>query len=155
MRMLIVDDEPTVLEFFSEAARAKGVEVVDTASSGEDALGKVIGQLYDLITLDISMPGASGLEILSPIRNMCPHAIIAIISGHIPDDFTTEVAGCADLFMRKPFKLRLGGPLRTHVYLWGRLQNISRSSRAGITICEAENLARKNWHSRFRQPGAV
>ncbi|MFT5369633.1 MAG: two-component system response regulator YesN [Candidatus Latescibacterota bacterium] len=105
MRMLIVDDEPTVLEFFSEAARAKGVEVVDTASSGEDALGKVIGQLYDLITLDIRMPGASGLEILSPIRNMCPHAIIAIISGHIPDDFTTEVAGCADLFMHKPVNL--------------------------------------------------
>lgn len=105
MRVLIVDDEPTVLDFFSQAARAKGVENVDTASSGEEALAKVIGQTYDLITLDIRMPGASGLEILSPIRNMCPHAIIAVISGHIPDDFTNEMAGCADLLMHKPVNL--------------------------------------------------
>jgi CheY-like chemotaxis protein len=105
MRVLIVDDEPTVLDFFSHAARAKGVENVDTASTGEEALTKVIGQNYDLITLDIRMPGASGLEILSPIRNMCPHAIIAVISGHIPDDFTNELAGCADLLMHKPVNL--------------------------------------------------
>ena len=105
MRVLIVDDEPTVLDFFSQAARAKGVENVDTASTGEEALAKVIGQTYDLITLDIRMPGASGLEILSPIRNMCPHAIIAVISGHIPDDFTNEMAGCADLLMHKPVNL--------------------------------------------------
>jgi CheY-like chemotaxis protein len=105
MRVLIVDDEPTVLDFFSQAARAKGVENVDTASTGEEALAKVIGQTYNLITLDIRMPGASGLEILSPIRNMCPHAIIAVISGHIPDDFTNEMAGCADLLMHKPVNL--------------------------------------------------
>jgi CheY-like chemotaxis protein len=55
MRVLIVDDEPTVLDFFSQAARAKGVENVDTASTGEEALTKVIGQNYDLITLDIRM----------------------------------------------------------------------------------------------------
>ncbi|MBT3605373.1 MAG: response regulator, partial [Candidatus Latescibacteria bacterium] len=105
MRVLIVDDEPTVLDFFSQAARAKGVEEIETASSGEEALGKVIAQTYDLITLDIRMPGASGLDILSPIRNMCPHALIAVISGHIPDDFTQEMAGCADLLMHKPVNL--------------------------------------------------
>lgn len=105
MRVLIVDDEPTVLDFFSQAAHAKGVELVETASSGEEALTKVIGETYDLITLDIRMPGASGLEVLSPIRNMCPHAIIAVISGHIPDDFTQEMAGCADLIMHKPVNL--------------------------------------------------
>lgn len=105
MRVLIVDDEPTVLDFFSQAAHAKGIDEVDTASTGEEALAKVIGQTYDLITLDIRMPGASGLEILSPIRNMCPHAIIAVISGHIPDDFTNEMAGCADLLMHKPVNL--------------------------------------------------
>jgi phosphoserine phosphatase RsbU/P len=105
MRVLIVDDEPTVLDFFAQAARAKGVEEIETASSGEEALGKVIAQTYDLITLDIRMPGASGLDILSPIRNMCPHALIAVISGHIPDDFTQEMAGCADLLMHKPVNL--------------------------------------------------
>ena len=105
MRVLIVDDDPSVVDFFTQAALAKGVQDVDTASSGEEALTRVIGNTYGLITLDIRMPGASGLEVLSPIRNMCPHAIIAVISGHIPDDFTSEMAGCADLIIRKPINL--------------------------------------------------
>lgn len=105
MRVLIVDDDPSVVDFFTQAANARGIEDIATASSGEEALARVIGATYDLITLDIRMPGASGLEVLSPIRNMCPHAIIAIISGHVPDDFTTEMAGCADLVMHKPINL--------------------------------------------------
>ncbi|MDA0710779.1 MAG: response regulator [bacterium] len=105
MRVLIIDDEPSVLEFFSQAARAKGAQEVDTAATGEEALSRVIAGSYDLITVDIRMPGASGLEILSPIRNMCPHAIIAVISGHVPDDFSSEMAGCADLIMHKPINL--------------------------------------------------
>lgn len=105
MRVLIVDDDASVVDFFTQAARAKGVEHVDTAFSGEEAVSRVIGTAYDLITLDIRMPGASGLEVLSPIRNMCPHAIIAIISGHVPDDFNAEMGGCADLVMHKPINL--------------------------------------------------
>ncbi len=105
MRVLIVDDDPSVVDFFTQAARAQGITEIDTASSGEEALARVIGATYDLITLDIRMPGASGLEVLSPVRNMCPHAIIAIISGHVPDDFTSEMAGCADLIMHKPINL--------------------------------------------------
>jgi CheY-like chemotaxis protein len=105
MRMLIVDDEPSVTELFIQAAKSRGIEEIETANNGEEALSRVIGATYDLITLDIRMPGVSGLDVLAPIRNMCPHAIIAIISGHVPDNFTTEMAGCADLVMRKPIFL--------------------------------------------------
>ena len=105
MRMLIVDDDISVVELFTQAARSKDVTDIDTAGTGEEALTRVIGKTYDLITLDIRMPGVSGLDVLAPIRNMCPHAIIAVISGHVPDDFTTEMAGCADLIMRKPIFL--------------------------------------------------
>ena len=105
MRMLIVDDDASVVELFTQAARSKSVSEIDTAGTGEEALSKVIGGAYDLITLDIRMPGVSGLDVLAPIRNMCPHAIIAVVSGHIPDNFTSEMAGCADIIMRKPFFL--------------------------------------------------
>ena len=65
----------------------------------------VVQNTYDLITLDIRMPGLSGLEILALLRNMCPHAIIAIISGHIPQDISKETAGCVDVLISKPATL--------------------------------------------------
>jgi CheY-like chemotaxis protein len=105
MKILVVDDDNTVVDFFTQAANAMGHSDIDTAGTGEEALGKVIRDTYDLITLDIRMPGASGLEILSPLRNMCPHAIIAVISGHIPDQPTLDLAGCADLVLGKPVDL--------------------------------------------------
>lgn len=106
MRMLIVDDDPTVVDFFCQAAALIGGTEVDTAYSGEEALGLVVRNTYDLITLDIRMPGASGLEIIAPLRNMCPHAIIAVISGHIPDSSSLELAGCADVVIPKPIDLK-------------------------------------------------
>ena len=48
------------------------------------------------------MPGVSGLEIIAMLRNMCPHAIISVISGYIPDEISSEVAGCIDVMIDKP-----------------------------------------------------
>ena len=48
------------------------------------------------------MPGLSGLEIIAMLRNMCPHAVIAIVSGFIPEEVTDEVAGCVDVMIPKP-----------------------------------------------------
>ena len=105
MRILIVDDDAGVVEFFKRAAMAKGYADVDVALSGEEALTQVIRGIYDLITLDIKMPGASGLEILSLLRNLCPHAVIAIVSGHIPEDISPDVSGCTDVIVDKPVDL--------------------------------------------------
>ena len=79
---------------------------VDTAESGEEAMARVMQKRYDLITLDIRMPNASRLDILSLVRNMCPHALIAIISGHFPVDISDEVDHCADVKIEKPIKLK-------------------------------------------------
>ncbi len=106
MKILIVDDDPTVVDFFTQASQVSGHSDIDTAGSGEEALARVIQGTYDLITLDIRMPGASGLEILSPVRNMCPHAVIAVISGHVPEDPGGEYAGCADVVIHKPVDLK-------------------------------------------------
>jgi CheY-like chemotaxis protein len=71
-------------------------------SSGEDAVGKVIQNDYDLITLDIYMAGISGLAALAVIRTMRPHALIALIFGRFEEVLPTDVAYTADVMIRKP-----------------------------------------------------
>ena len=113
MKILIVDDDPSIINLFTTVAKSIGHTDITTANSGEDALTLVIREAYDLITLDIAMPGASGLEVLSVIRNLCPHAIIVIISGYMPEEISSEVAGCADVMIAKPFKLDIFKQLLT------------------------------------------
>jgi len=105
VKLLIVDDEPAVIGFLSNVAHLEGDVEVDTASSGEEALAKVVQTNYDLISLDIQMPGTSGLEVLALLRNMCPHGVIAIISGNVGEEELPEIAGCADLIIQKPIAL--------------------------------------------------
>ncbi|MFT5366049.1 MAG: DNA-binding NtrC family response regulator [Candidatus Latescibacterota bacterium] len=105
MNTLIVDDDQALIHFLSQAVVARGHQEAYTANSAETALEEVVLRDYHLITLDIQMPGASGLEILPLMRNMCPHAVIAIISGHIPDEVIEGMAGCADVLLDKPVAL--------------------------------------------------
>ena len=102
MKILIIDDEKIVRDHFMQVAQSHAHNDIDTASSGEEALTQVIRKNYDLITLDIEMPGVGGLEIIAMLRNMCPHAVISVISGHLPDELSSEVAGCIDVLIEKP-----------------------------------------------------
>ena len=102
MKILIIDDEKSVSDYFMQVARTRGHADIDTVSSGEEALTQVIRKDYDLITLDLQMPGVSGLEIIAMLRNMCPHAVISVISGYLPNEISDEVAGCVDVLIEKP-----------------------------------------------------
>ena len=53
---------------------------------------QVLRSVYDVITVDIQMPGASGLEIIAMLRNMCPHAIIAVVSGFLPETMSEDIS---------------------------------------------------------------
>lgn len=105
MNILLIDDEEVITDYFTQLANVRGIKDIDTAGSGEQALTCVMRKNYDLITLDIKMPGVSGLEIIAMLRNMCPHAIIAVISGYIPDEVDTEVANCVDVMIDKPVNI--------------------------------------------------
>jgi CheY-like chemotaxis protein len=61
-RILVVDDEPELLEIFREHFGSR--YEVDTASSGAAAVERFVRQRPDLVFLDVNMPGANGLEIL-------------------------------------------------------------------------------------------
>jgi CheY-like chemotaxis protein len=143
LRLLIVDDEPVVAGFFGQVASLDGDCEIEMAASGEEALGLVVQNVYDLITLDIQMPGASGLEILSMLRTICPHAVIAIISGHVGEAELPDIAGCADVIMQKPVSLeRFTTLLHSVRHIVSHMQTIRDlgdipvpSYRSG-TICE-------------------
>lgn len=106
MQILIVDDDPTITQFFTRLATLRGYADIDEANTAEEALSQVLRRTYDLITVDIRMPGVSGLEIIGMLRNMNPHAVIALVSGFIPDEITEEVAGCVDVLVPKPVSVQ-------------------------------------------------
>ena len=137
MNTLIVDDDQSLIQFLSQAVGARGHQGIYTATSAEVALSEVILRDYHLITLDIQMPGASGLEILALMRNMCPHAIIAIISGHIPDKVVDGMAGCADVLLDKPVVLADFFELVDLAYQISiHLEKVRRMGRAHLQVRE-------------------
>jgi DNA-binding response OmpR family regulator len=104
MRVLIVDDEPSVRDLLSAAIDLVGSETMDMAEDGEKALALTLTNRYDLVTLDIRMPGISGLETLPVIRHAMPRAIIVIISAYTDDALKVDTHD-ADLIVKKPFHL--------------------------------------------------
>ena len=104
MRVLIVDDDPAVRSFLVSCMEAMDCDRVDTAESGEEALARAVQGRYDLVTLDLKMPGVSGLDILSVIRGMMPWSVIAIVSG-----YTEEIPDAAmdntDVVISKPVRV--------------------------------------------------
>ena len=106
MKILVADDELRIRQFYCNAAHISGFPEVETVSSGEEALTCVIRNRYDLIVLDITMPEAGGLEIISMVRNLSHHAVIAIISGRIPATIPSEATDCADAIIEKPIAIK-------------------------------------------------
>lgn len=66
-KILVIDDEPDVVSFLSTFLSDEGFEV-ETARDGPEGLSRARSQTPDLITLDITMPGMSGIEVLTELR---------------------------------------------------------------------------------------
>ncbi len=105
MKALIVDDDWEIRTALAASIKSAGCKQVDTAETGEDALGMAAQASYDLVTLDIQMSGVSGLDILSLLRTLLPWSVIAIISGHTQAITGEDLGGAADLVISKPFSV--------------------------------------------------
>ena len=107
-RLLIVEDSPELLEAVSDFFLEEGAglwEVV-TASDGNDALAKATTGSFDLMILDIMLPGASGFDICKAVRRKddCPVIFITALGSEnsILKGYET---GCDD-YLVKPFSTR-------------------------------------------------
>ena len=106
-RILIAEDEINLLKSMSFTLRRKGFEVVEV-SSGSQALKAVKDSdkfYFDLIISDIQMPGLTGTEFISEIRNITSTPILAV-SGFGDKKLILELMriGCDD-FLDKPFEM--------------------------------------------------
>ncbi len=100
----VVDDEPIIHEVLSQLLNSEGYEV-ELSSSGEEALEKHSSQAYDLILLDLLMPGLDGIDVLKGIKKIDPQAVIIIITAYasVESAITAMKMGAYD-YIQKPFK---------------------------------------------------
>ena len=81
-KILLVDDEPVILETYSALLSEKGFSVV-TASSGREALKTFSGNSFDLVITDLAMPDGDGFKLLEEIKEISPHTPVIVFTGKI------------------------------------------------------------------------
>ena len=113
-RMVIVDDEPEVLEELAEVFGEYGYEI-ETARGGEEALRKVKEKRPHVMLLDIRMPGMDGIEVLRRVREMDPSLGIIMVTAVMEEGLAKEAMklGAFD-YITKPIDLDY---LRTSVVI--------------------------------------
>jgi two-component system, OmpR family, KDP operon response regulator KdpE len=106
VKVLIVDDEPAIRRALSAALAASG-RLVEAAQDAEEAIEAIHQQAFDLVLLDINMPGMGGIEACRRIRPLAPNAGIVMIT--VCDSLEEKVQALdagADDYVTKPFLLR-------------------------------------------------
>ena len=105
MRILIVDDEPDLVEQI-RLALAKQKYTVDTAADGEEAMDRIYVDPYDLILLDIMLPKKDGFGVLLELRNEKKSTPVLMLTakGSIEDKIKGLDLG-ADDYLAKPFSM--------------------------------------------------
>jgi two-component system, OmpR family, response regulator len=121
-RLLVVDDEATILELLSGSLRLAGFEVV-TAASGAGAVRAAASSRPDLVLLDVMMPDGDGFEALRRIRSGgCEVPVIFLTARDEVPDRVKGFAMGADDYVTKPFSLE---------ELLGRIRAVLKRTRLG------------------------
>ena len=102
-RILLIDDDPALLEALSDALRFRMNAVVDTCHDGLEALERLSKTDYDAVVSDIKMPKMDGLTLLTKIRAFRPVTPVLLITGHGDFEIAARARdGGAYAFIEKP-----------------------------------------------------
>jgi two-component system, OmpR family, KDP operon response regulator KdpE len=101
-RILVVDDDPQIRRAMRTTLTARGYEVAD-ARNGEEALEELRSAAYDLVLLDMNMPGMGGIETCRLIRSSSEVAIIMLTVSNSEKDKVEALDAGADDYITKPF----------------------------------------------------
>jgi len=103
MSLLIVDDSEILRRRLKEALYQIRPDLVSyESSSGEEALRELNDKLHDIVILDISLPGISGIEILKEIKLSAPQTRVIIFTSYPSSEFREQcIALGADYFFDK------------------------------------------------------
>jgi CheY-like chemotaxis protein len=101
-RVLVVDDDQVVGKSFERVLTGKGYQV-DTAMSGREAFDKYAGSDFDMVFMDLKMPGPDGLEVAKRIKEMNPWLPIVVVTGYGTQEAEekAKAIGVAE-FLHKP-----------------------------------------------------
>lgn len=106
VKILVCDDDKAVSGFLELFLKKEGYPQVDIASTGEEAIEKITKDRYQLVLLDIRLPGMDGIQTLKRIKEINPNINVIMITG-FPEIETAEQArkmGAYD-YIVKPFDL--------------------------------------------------
>ena len=100
-RLLIVDDEEQFVEALSERLSMRDYDVT-TAQTGEDAIEKITNYNFDVVILDVRLPGIDGTDVLREIKSLKPLTEVVMLTGHGTVEMAIEgmKLGAFDILMK-------------------------------------------------------
>jgi DNA-binding response OmpR family regulator len=111
LKVLLVDDETEFVSTLAERLRMRSI-IADATHTGEDALRMMENETYDVVVLDVMMPGIGGLETLKRIKSLRPGLAVILLTGmgktkeamagmrHGAFDFLTKPVQLDDLMVK-------------------------------------------------------
>ena len=104
-KILVVDDETTICDLFSQALDKKKYKV-DSAHTGHEAIAAASRTTYDFIFLDLKMPGMNGVEIFKEIKSLNLRSLVIIVTAYPDSELLVEAMKLGPLtVVLKPFDL--------------------------------------------------
>lgn len=105
MKLLIVEDNPDLLDNIFTYLKGEG-HICETAADYDSAFHKIMSFTYDVVLIDLMIPGGDGLQILRELKSVNPETGTVIISAkNSLDDKVTGLELGADDYLTKPFQL--------------------------------------------------
>ena len=103
-RLLVVDDDMNLLNFFLEELTRAGFDV-SIKDNGADAIITVVEGLFDLVLLDMLMPGLDGIKVARVLRKVTPNLPILGLTGFIGRGYQAQAAGLGVRILSKPIMI--------------------------------------------------
>ena len=140
MRLLLIEDEAKVARFIARGLEAERF-AVDVAADGDSGLELATGYQYDLIILDLMLPGISGTEILQRLRRVNEHVPVLVLTARdaLGDKVRHFELG-ADDYLTKPFAF---AELMVRIKALLRRGSVNRSSVLRIADLELDRLSQQ------------
>jgi two-component system OmpR family response regulator len=105
VRVLVIEDDVKLASLIRKALREQGMHA-DVATTGEDALRVVMASPYDVLLLDVNLPGIDGFQVCQRLRVEGVRTPIVMLTAHDGvDDRATGLEAGADEYVVKPFDL--------------------------------------------------
>ncbi|HEY5998582.1 MAG TPA: response regulator [bacterium] len=141
-RVLVVDDDQVVGRSFERVLTEKGYKV-DTALSGREAFDKYAGADFDMVFMDLKMPGPDGLEVAKRIKEMNPWLPIVVVTGYgsQEDEEKAKAIGVAE-FLHKPLTPDVIGEVAARVSERVAAPQQAPAAEAPVAPVKTESVAR-------------